>query len=84
MPLDEIDFVSESKAIQLLALHDALESLARIHPRKSEVVEMRFFGGHSMDEIAELMNVSRLTVIRDWNFARAWLGAAMNGNIDEP
>jgi hypothetical protein len=37
-----------------------------------------------MDEIAELMNVSRLTVIRDWNFARAWLGAAMNGNIDEP
>jgi RNA polymerase sigma factor (TIGR02999 family) len=84
MPLDEIEFVSESKAIQLLALHDALEALARIHPRKSEVVEMRFFGGHSMDEIAEIMNVSRLTVIRDWNFARAWLGAAMNGkHIDE-
>jgi RNA polymerase sigma-70 factor, ECF subfamily len=82
--LDEIAVVSESKGIELLALDDALKRLAAIHPRKSEVVEMRFFGGLSAEETAEVLHVSRLTVIRDWNFARAWLHAAMNGeDIDE-
>jgi len=82
--LDEVALVSESKGIELLALDDALKRLAVIHPRKSEVVEMRFFGGLSADETAEVLNVSRLTVIRDWNFSRAWLQAAMNGEeIDE-
>jgi RNA polymerase sigma-70 factor, ECF subfamily len=82
--LDEVALVSESKGIELLALDDALKRLAVIHPRKSEVVEMRFFGGLSADETAEVLNVSRLTVIRDWNFSRAWLQAAMNGeDIDE-
>jgi RNA polymerase sigma factor (TIGR02999 family) len=74
---------SESKGVELIALDDALKRLAAIHPRKSEVVEMRFFGGLSPEEIAEVMNVSRQTVVRDWNFSRAWLQAAMNGeNID--
>jgi RNA polymerase sigma factor (sigma-70 family) len=69
--------------VELIALDDALKRLAAIHPRKSEVVEMRFFGGLSPEEIAEVMNVSRQTVVRDWNFSRAWLQAAMNGeNID--
>ena len=82
--LDEVALVSESKGIELLALDDALKRLAVIHPRKSEVVEMRFFGGLSADETAEVLNVSRLTVIRDWNFSRAWLQAAMNGeDVDE-
>jgi RNA polymerase sigma factor (TIGR02999 family) len=82
--LDEIALVSETKSIELLALDDALKRLALIHPRKSEVVEMRFFGGLSAEETAEVLNVSRLTVIRDWNFSRAWLQAAMNGEeIDE-
>ena len=82
--LDEIALVSETKGIELLALDDALKRLALIHPRKSEVVEMRFFGGLSAEETAEVLNVSRLTVIRDWNFSRAWLQAAMNGEeIDE-
>jgi RNA polymerase sigma factor (TIGR02999 family) len=84
VPLDDSALVSESKAIELLALDDALNRLAVAHPRKSRVVEMRFFGGLSMEEIAEVLNVSRLTVIRDWNFARAWLQAVMNGErIDE-
>jgi RNA polymerase sigma factor (TIGR02999 family) len=84
VPLDDIALVSESKAIELLTLDDALNRLAVAHPRKSQVVEMRFFGGLSMDEIAEVLGVSRLTVIRDWNFARAWLQAVMNGErIDE-
>ena len=82
--LDEVALVSESKGIELLALDDALKRLAVIHPRKSEVVEMRFFAGLSVEETAEALNVSRLTVIRDWNFSRAWLQAAMNGeDIDE-
>ena len=77
--LDEVALVSESKGIELLALDDALKRLAVIHPRKSEVVEMRFFGGLSVEETAEALNVSRLTVVRDWNFSRAWLHAAING-----
>ena len=82
--MDEIAEVSEPKGIELLALDDALKRLAVIHPRKSEVVEMRFFGGLSVEETAEVLNVSRLTVIRDWNFSRAWLQAAMNGeDVDE-
>jgi len=82
--LDEIAEVSEPKGIELLALDDALKRLAVIHPRKSEVVEMRFFGGLSVEETAEVLNVSRLTVIRDWNFSRAWFQAAMNGeDVDE-
>ena len=84
VPLDELALVSESRAIELVAIDDALRRLAVAHPRKSQVVEMRFFGGLSMEEIAEALNVSRLTVIRDWNFARAWLQAVMNGErIDE-
>jgi RNA polymerase sigma factor (TIGR02999 family) len=84
VPLSDVALVSESKAIELLALDDALKRLAKIHRRKSQVVEMRFFGGLSMEEIAEALNVSTLTVIRDWNFARAWLQAVMNGErIDE-
>jgi len=82
--LDEIALVSESKGIELLALDEALKRLAVIHPRKSEVVEMRFFGGLSAEETAEALNVSRLTVVRDWNFSRAWLHAAMNSeNSDD-
>lgn len=82
--LDEIALVAESKGIELLALDDALKRLAAIHPRKSDVVELRFFAGLSAEETAEALNVSRETVIRDWNFSRAWLQAAINGeDLDE-
>ncbi len=77
--LDDVALVSEEKGSQLLALDDALRHLAAIDPRKSEVVELRFFGGLSVEETAELLKVSRLTVIRDWNFARAWLLSIMQG-----
>ena len=52
---------------------------ADIHPRKSEMVEMRFFGGLSVDETAEVLQVSSMTVNRDWHFARAWLEAVLTG-----
>ena len=57
----------------LVALDDALESLAKIDERKSRVVEMRFFGGLSAEEIAEVLNVSPKTVKRDWQMAKVWL-----------
>jgi len=82
--LDDVALVSESKGSQLLALEDALRQLAAIDPRKSEVVELRFFGGLSVEETAEVLKVSRQTAIRDWNFARAWLLSVMRGeNINE-
>jgi RNA polymerase sigma factor (TIGR02999 family) len=70
---EEAVIISDSKTEELLALDEALKRLAAIQKRKSDVVELRFFGGLSLEEIAEVLNVSRLTVIRDWNFARAWL-----------
>ena len=76
-PLDESAIVSPSKSEQLLALEEALTRLAAVQPRKGSVVELRFFGGLSVEETAEVLGVSRLTVIRDWNFARAWLIAEM-------
>jgi RNA polymerase sigma factor (TIGR02999 family) len=82
--LDESAIVSPSKSEQLLALDDALTRLSAIQPRKGSVVELRFFGGLSVEETAEVLGVSRLTVIRDWNFARAWLLADMNGDISAP
>lgn len=71
--------ISDSKGAELIALDDALNRLAAIHKRKSDVVELRFFGGLSLEEIAEVLKVSRLTVIRDWNFGRAWLRSELKG-----
>ena len=78
--LEDTALISPQKAEEVLALDDALQRLAAIHPRKSDVVEMRFFGGRSVEETAAALNVSRLTIIRDWNFARAWLLADITGS----
>jgi RNA polymerase sigma-70 factor (ECF subfamily) len=77
--LDEAATFSPTRSDQLVALDDALQRLAAINKRKSDVVELRFFGGLTAEETAQLLGVSRLTVIRDWNFARAWLLAEMSG-----
>ena len=60
-------------AVELLALDDALEDLTKIYPRKSKVVELKFFGGMEAKQISEVLQVSEKTVLRDWNFARLWL-----------
>ena len=57
----------------MIALDEALQSLARFDERKSKVVELRFFGGLSVEETAEVLNVSGITVMRDWGLAKAWL-----------
>jgi RNA polymerase sigma factor (TIGR02999 family) len=64
---------SDERETDLLALDDALERLAVIDPRKSRVVELRFFGGLSVEETAEVLTVSEKTVRRDWQFAKSWL-----------
>jgi RNA polymerase sigma factor (sigma-70 family) len=56
-----------------LALDEALNALAELEPRKSRVVELRFFGGLSVEETAEVLSVSEETILRDWRLAKAWL-----------
>jgi RNA polymerase sigma-70 factor, ECF subfamily len=65
--------VSNERGTDLVALDDALETLAAVDHRKSQVVELRFFGGLTVEETAEALRVSRDTVIRDWNIAKVWL-----------
>lgn len=71
--LDEARVVAQSEAPDLVALDGALQNLARTYPRKSEVVELKFFGGLEAKEIAEVLQVSEKTVLRDWSFAKLWL-----------
>jgi RNA polymerase sigma factor (TIGR02999 family) len=73
LPLDEGLVFSPSKSAALLALDDALHELARFDSRKAQVVELRYFGGMSVEETAEALGVHPDTVIRDWGLARAWL-----------
>lgn len=75
---DEVMAVSPERGADLIALDDALEKLAGIDPRKSKVVELRFFGGLSVEETAEALSVSPLTVKRDWKMAKAWLYNSLN------
>jgi RNA polymerase sigma-70 factor (ECF subfamily) len=70
---DEALFVSEERAHEVVALDDALKDLAQFDQRKSQIVELRFFGGLSIEETAELLKVSPGTVMRDWTLAKAWL-----------
>ena len=75
--LDEVMSVPQEQAANIVALDDALQTLAVIDPRQSEIVELRFFGGMSIEETAEFLHVSPGTVMRDWTFARAWLRKEM-------
>jgi RNA polymerase sigma-70 factor (ECF subfamily) len=76
--LDEAAILSKERAGELLALDEALTSLTAIDPRRSQVVELRFFGGLSNEEIAEVLKISTNTVTRDWNVAKAWLYREMS------
>lgn len=80
MSLDEAMTISLERDPDLLALDEALESLAKIDERKSRIVELRFFGGLSVDETAEIMRLSSITVIREWNKAKAWLYRELSNN----
>jgi len=73
LSLDEAPILSDGDAIDLIALDRALTKLAIVDPRKSLVVKLRHFGGMSVEETAEILSVSRKTVMREWAMARAWL-----------
>ncbi len=76
--LDEGRIGSREPRADLLALDDALDNLAKLDPRKSQLVELRFFGGLSVKETAEVLKVSERTVANDWKLARAWLMREMS------
>lgn len=79
--LDEAAVVDGNRTPDLVALDEAMNALERLDPRKVRVVEMRFFGGLSVEETAEVLKVSSITVMRDWNTAKAWLHRELtNGN----
>ena len=77
--LDEAALVGADDDVDLVALDDAMSALARLDPRKVQVVEMRFFGGLSVDETAHVLDVSPVTVKRDWRAAKAWLYRELAG-----
>ena len=77
--LDEALLVSSEPRQDLIALDDALNALAAFDLRKSQVVEMRFFGGLSVEETAEALHVSADTVMRDWRLAKVWLVRELSG-----
>ena len=72
--------MSNERAAELIALDDALEELATFDSRKSRVVQLRYFGGLSLEETAAALDVSLMTVRRDWRAAKAWLYKAVNVN----
>ncbi|HEY2922406.1 MAG TPA: sigma-70 family RNA polymerase sigma factor [Candidatus Binatia bacterium] len=80
--LDEAALVTERRSEELLALDEALERLAAQDRRKSQIVELRYFGGLTAEETAGFLNMSRRTVEREWTMAKAWLYRALSG--DEP
>jgi RNA polymerase sigma factor (TIGR02999 family) len=73
LSLDDVVNLSQERVTDLLALNDALDDLSRIDGRKSRVIELRYFGGFSVEETAQILEVSPETVIRDWKMAKAWL-----------
>jgi RNA polymerase sigma factor (TIGR02999 family) len=71
--LDEAAIVSPEQSQEIVGLHEALQRLAALDSRKAQVVELKFFGGLNYDEMAEVLKISRVTVRRDWEFAKVWL-----------
>jgi len=76
--LDEALVLSPEPSADLIALDEALRKLSALSPRRSQVVELRYFGGLSEEEIAEVLKISPRTVRSDWSFARAWLYRELN------
>jgi RNA polymerase sigma-70 factor, ECF subfamily len=81
--LEETAVLGGDRAADLVALDDAMDALARIDHRKVQVVEMRFFGGLSVEETAEVLRISPVTVMRDWNTAKAWLYRELTGEATD-
>jgi RNA polymerase sigma factor (TIGR02999 family) len=84
VPLDEAPLAAPERSASLVALDDALTALASVDPRKSQVVELRYFGGLTVAETAAVLRVSPETVQRDWRVAKAWLLRELSGKGSAP
>jgi RNA polymerase sigma factor (TIGR02999 family) len=84
LSLDEVPDVSLEPNTRLLALDEALNRLAEIDPEQSRIVELRYFGGLTIEETAEVINLSPATIKREWAMARAWLHQALSDDADNP
>ena len=80
MPLQDVEAAAEPLDVDVLDLDAALEKLSMLDPRQSELVELRFFGGLTVDEAAAVVGVAPATVDRDWALARAWLFRELRGD----
>jgi RNA polymerase sigma factor (TIGR02999 family) len=78
VPMEDASVMSEQRAAELIALDEALDELAKLDERKGRVVELRYFGGLSLEETAEVLDISLMTVRRDWRAAKAWLYRRMS------
>ena len=78
--LDDVSLMTRERAAELVALDEALNELAKLDPRKGRVVELRYFGGLSLEETADVLGVSVMTVRRDWRAAKAWLYKAVTSD----
>jgi RNA polymerase sigma factor (TIGR02999 family) len=78
LPLEDASQLLRGKDVDVVLLDDALKALAELDPRKAKVVELRFFGGMTFAETAEVLDLSAVTISRDWSTARAWLHREMN------
>ena len=81
--LEETAVVGGERDEDLVALDDALQALSRVDSRKAQVIELRFFGGLSVEETAEVLKISPITVIRDWSTAKAWLYRELTGGATD-
>ena len=80
LSLDEAREIATGGAVEIVALDSALQTFGQSYPRKSEVVELKFFGGLDAREISQVLQVSEKTVLRDWNFAKLWLCRELTEN----
>ena len=82
VPLDGVVLGAQARGIEILALNEALEALAKLDARKARVVELRYFGGLSVEETAEILGATPVRVKRDWQRAKAWLYGVLTGGAD--
>jgi RNA polymerase sigma factor (TIGR02999 family) len=83
LDLDETAVAAADRTADLVALDDAMTALARLDPRKGQIIEMRFFGGLSVEETAEALDISPATVRRDWSIAKLWLYRELSGGAND-
>jgi RNA polymerase sigma factor (TIGR02999 family) len=81
VPLEEAEIIKDERAADLMALDEALSILAKLDSRRSQIIELKFFGGLNAEEIAEVMNISPATVQREWRAAKAWLHHTMSSQL---